>query len=282
MSSAEAPANAAQIDYWNATAGEVWASFQEQLDRQLEPLGRETIRVLAPGRGEHVLDIGCGAGRTTLDLASEIGPEGHVVGIDISRPMLEIARRRPLSTAGGRVEFRECDAQTGDVGVGFDAAFSRFGVMFFSDPSAAFANIRHALKPAGRLTFVCWRPLTENPWMLGPIQASLPFLPPMPPPDPLAPGPFAFADPERVRAILAAAGFGAVTIEPFDTRVGGGDLEQSVTLALRIGPLGAALRDNPEIADKAVDAVRQALAGYVTPQGVQAPAATWIVSARNG
>jgi SAM-dependent methyltransferase len=277
------PENAAQIDYWNAQAGDTWASFQQQLDRQLEPLGREAMRVLAPAEGERILDVGCGCGDTTFELAARTGPDGSVLGVYVSRPMLEVARRRPPPASGLAVQFREADAQADDLGRGaFDAAFSRFGVMFFADPVAAFANIRAALKPKGRLAFVCWRSLSANPWMRAPLEAAMPFLPPLPPPDPLAPGPFAFADPGRVRATLERAGFGGVSVEPFDTRIGGGDLDQTLTLSLRVGPLGAALRENPDRADQAIDAIRQVLTPYLVAGGtVLLPAAVWIVRAQN-
>ncbi len=274
--------NAAQSEYWNAVAGETWAQFQEPLDRQIEPLGLAGIDVLQPVPGEHIIDIGCGCGQTSLALAARVAPSGSVVGMDLSRPMLEVARRRPRPAANLHVDFRQLDAQNGDIGRGvFDAAFSRFGVMFFSDPVAAFRNIRASLKPGGRPVFVCWRPLAENPWMLAPLQAALPFIPPVEPPDPTAPGPFAFGDADRVRAILARAGFAAVRIDPFDARIGGGDLEQSLKLALRVGPLGRALREHPELSGKVTGAVRAVLSKYLTPGGVLMPSAVWIVRAQN-
>ena len=157
----EISANAQQIEYWNATAGETWAQLQEPLDRQIEPLGLAAIDVLDPAKGEHIIDIGCGCGQTSLALSARVGPTGSVVGIDISRPMLAVAHRRARQAS---VVFRQLDAQTDDLGEGiFDAAFSRFGVMFFSDSVSAFANIRGSLKPGGRLAFVCWRALAENP-----------------------------------------------------------------------------------------------------------------------
>jgi SAM-dependent methyltransferase len=279
----EKPANTTQIEYWNARAGQTWAQFQEPLDRQIEPLGLAAMDMLDPRAGEHILDIGCGCGQTSLALAVRAGPTGAVVGVDISKPMLEVALRRPRPAPDLRVAFRQMDAQTGDLGRGiFDAAFSRFGVMFFSDPVAAFANIRASLKFGGRLAFVCWRPLGENPWMQAPLQAALPFMPPVAPPDPTAPGPFAFADATRVRSILADAGFVSVTINPFDAEIGGADLEQTLKLALSVGPLGAALREHPELADNVADAVRNILSKYITPNGVLMPAAVWIVLARNG
>jgi SAM-dependent methyltransferase len=276
-------ANADQIDYWNTVAGETWARFQEQLDRQVEPLGLAAMDALAPRDGEQVIDIGCGCGQTSLALASRVAPTGTVVGVDISKPMLAVARSRPRPTASLALTFRQLDAQTDDLGRGvFDAAFSRFGVMFFSDPVAAFANIKASLKPRGRLAFVCWRSLGENPWMQAPLQAALPFIPPVTPPDPTAPGPFAFADADRVRAILIKAEFPSVTVNPLDVPIGGGDIEETLKVTLRVGPLGAALREHPELAEVVADAVRKTLSAYVTPNGVMMPAATWIVQARIG
>jgi len=278
----ETSSNAAQIEYWNTTAGETWAQFQDALDRQIEPLGLAAMDVLCPREGEHIIDVGCGCGQTSLALAARVRPTGSVVGVDISEPMLDVALRRPRSAPDLRVAFRKLDAQAGDLGQGFfDAAYSRFGVMFFSDPVAAFTNIRASLKPGGRLAFVCWRPLNENPWMQAPLQAALPYLPPVAPPDPTAPGPFAFADPSRVRSILADAGFGSETIDPFDAGIGGGDVEQTLKLALGVGPLGGALREHPGLTDKVTVAVRNLLSKHVTPSGVLMPAAVWIVRAHN-
>jgi hypothetical protein len=159
----------------------------------------------------------------------------------------------------------------------FDAAFSRFGVMFFSDPVAAFANIRASLKPDGRLAFVCWRPLNENPWMeprckphfhsCHPLRRQIPRRLDR------------LRDPNRVRSILADSAYGSVTINPFDADIGGGDLEQTLKLASGVGPLGRALREHPELADNVVDSVRNVLSNYLTSTGVRMPGAVWIVLA---
>ena len=278
MTTTEA-ANAAMTDYWNAGAGETWALYQDQLDRQLALLGAEAMRALPLGPGQRVLDIGCGCGDTTLALAAAIGPSGAAVGVDISRPMLDVARARAAASPG--VRFVEADAQTADLGASaFDAVFSRFGVMFFSDPPTAFANIRKALKPGAPLAFVCWRPFLDNPWMRDPMAAARDLLPPQPSPDPLAPGPFAFADADRVRAILGTAGFKDVAIEPFDARIGGSGVDQTLGLTFRVGPLGIALRERPDLAEVVAERVRAVLTRYETPDGVLMPAAVWIVTAR--
>lgn len=275
-------ANADQITYWNASAGETWAAMQDQLDRQIGPLGERAMAALAPEVGERAIDIGCGCGQTTMALAARVGPRGSVLGVDISHPMLEVARRRVAAAGLAQVTLSEADAQTHAFAAGaFDAVFSRFGVMFFSDPAAAFANIRKALRPGGRLGFVCWRPFADNPWMMVPLTAALQHLPPIPPPtDPFAPGPFALADADRLRGFLSSAGFADIRIEPFDAMIGAPDLDQAVEVALKVGPLGALLRDQPDKADLVVGAIRQALAAYIAAEGVRLPSATWIVRAR--
>lgn len=271
--------NAQQAIYWNEAAGPTWAELQAPLDRQLAPLGRAGMAALGPQPGERILDIGCGAGETSLELARAVAPGGHVTGADISRPLLEVARRRAEGLAG--VDFLEADVQIAAFAPGgFDAVFSRFGVMFFSDPEAAFINIRRALKPGGRLAFVCWRTPAENPIMMAPMAAALAHVPPPAPPEPGAPGPFAFSDPDRVRGILAAAGFGDVSITAHNEKVGGGDLDTVVGLSLKVGPLGGLLREHPDKRDVVIASVRAALAEHDGADGVRLDSATWIVTAR--
>jgi len=278
-----ASANADQIAYWNDQAGRTWVELGELLDRQIEGVGLRGIEALAPRAGEQILDIGPGGGRTSLLIAERVGPQGRVVGVDISRPMLEIARRRAKAAGAANVAFVESDAQTYPFPpADFYGAFSRFGVMFFADPTAAFANILKALKPGGRLVFVCWRSLAENPWMTTPMAAAAGLLPPGPPalPEPGAPGPFAFADADRVRGILSGAGFSNIALTPVDMPIGGNSLDESLTLALRVGPLGARLRDNPQMAGPVREAVRKALEASLTNGKVWMPGAVWIVTAR--
>jgi SAM-dependent methyltransferase len=228
-----------------------------------------------------LLDVGCGCGRTSLVLAERVAPGGEVTGLDISRPMLEVARERAADAHLPNVHFLEADAQTLALApAAFDGVFSRFGVMFFADPTAAFRNLLIALKPGGRLAFVCWRSLAENPWMTEPMAAAAERLPPGPPPlPPDAPGPFAFADSERVRRILTEAGFADVALTPVDAQIGGNSLEDSLTLALRVGPLGARLREAPEFRPKVADAVRDVLARHLRDGKVWMEGAVWIVTA---
>jgi len=280
MTDAVEAANAAQEEYWNGRAGETWTELQRLLDMELRPLGREAQAALRLKPGERVLDIGCGAGETSLDLAAAVAPGGAVLGVDLSRPMLGLAAQR-AAASGLDLRFQPADAQVSDFGgERFDAAFSRFGVMFFADPAAAFANILRALKPGGRLAFVCWRTPSENPVMTAPMKAVESLIPPQPPSDPLAPGPFAFADPERVRRILGEAGFGQVAVRPFDAVVGGWTPEEALLVSQRVGPLGAILRENPDLRPKVLDAVAGALQRHAGADGkIKLGAAVWIVTA---
>lgn len=273
--------NAAQAEYWNAEAGQTWARFQNQLDLQLAPLGEAGLRALAVPPGARVLDIGCGCGQTSVALARLVGQAGAVTGVDLSRAMLAVARARAVPAAAAATEFLELDAQSGALGQAvYDAAFSRFGVMFFEDPEAAFRNILGALKPGGRLAFVCWRPIEQNIWMRGPLEAALPLLPLQAPPEPDAPGPFAFAAPARVRGLLERAGFSGISIAPYDAEIGGHSLEDALELALRVGPLGRELRENPALVERVTGAVRGVLAAHLQDGVVRMPAAVWVVTAQ--
>ena len=272
--------NAAQIVHWNEIAGPSWVAMQDALDHELQDLGLAAMEALAPRVGERLVDIGCGCGATTLELARRVGPGGGVLGVDISAPMLALARERAAAAGLAQARFEQADAQTYAFEPA-DGAFSRFGVMFFEGPVAAFANIRRGLNPGGRVAFVCWRPLPENPWMTVPMAAVLPLLPSPPAmPPPGAPGPFAFADRDRLAGILRNAGFADISIEPLDAKVSWGDLELSVGMALRLGPLASLVRENPGLQDRMTDAIRAALAPHVGPAGVRLDSASWIVLAK--
>jgi SAM-dependent methyltransferase len=256
-----------------------WAEVRELLELQLAPLGRRALLALAPNPGESVLDIGCGGGETALDLARAVAPDGEVVGVDLSAAVLAFAKR--AADGCERVRFVHADAQAFRFEpASFDAAFSRFGVMFFTDPAAAFSNIRRSLKPNGRLAFVCWRALEENPLDLLPLRAASIYLPPQPARDPDAPGPFAFANPDRVHGILERAGFREIEITAHDELVGSGDLDSMLAVCSRVGALGKILCENPELRAATLPAVRSALAAHDGPDGVRLNAATWVVTAQ--
>jgi len=280
--------NAEQIAYWNQQGGPKWVTHQRLLDEQIAPLGLAAMDRAGVAPGERILDVGCGCGQTTLQLAERVGAGGSVTGIDISAPMLARARERAAQQGVPDLRFLEADAQEAELGTSaFDLIFSRFGVMFFADPKAAFANLRASLDPAGRVAFVCWQGLERNAWMAVPMRAAAPHLGPLPPPAPDAPGPLAFADPGRVRSILTGAGFREVAIEPLEGSLvvagAGSGPEQAAGFLLQAGPLARALRDAPEASlARIAAAVRDAIAPHATPNGVMMGYGAWIVLARAG
>jgi SAM-dependent methyltransferase len=272
--------NGMQIEYWNGAGGERFARSQDAIDRSLAKITDAAIAFAAPQTDERVLDVGCGCGTTTFRLREKVGPNGAAAGVDVSKVMLNVARAR-AAAANADVAFVEDDAARHDFQPVFDLVFSRFGVMFFADPVAAFANIRTALTKTGRLAFVCWRSLPENFWAYAPLVAARPFLPPMDPPDPHAPGPFAFADGDRLHRILASAGFNTITIEKLDTTMSmGATIEEASAEAMNIGPVSRASAELDESTrDKIRAAIAEAFAKYKMPEGVMLPAACWLVRA---
>jgi SAM-dependent methyltransferase len=274
--------NAEQITYWNEQGGPRWVKLQETLDQQLASFGHVVMDRLAIGAGERVLDVGCGCGETSLELGRRVGASGSVLGVDISTVMLERAQQRGKDAAN--VRFLVADAQTHPFEAGsFDVIFSRFGVMFFDDPRAAFTNLARALAPGGRIGFHCWKALADNPWMTVPLFAALQHVPPPTPPAPDAPGPFAFADADRVRNILTDAGFAEIDFESRSDAigVGSGSLDEAADFALQMGPASIAIREaSPETIAKVRASVREALAPYVTAGGVRLATASWVVTAR--
>ncbi len=276
--------NADQIQYWNEVGGPKWVALHDVISAQIRPLGALAMDRAGLAAGERVLDVGCGIGDTTLDLGRRVGPGGAVVGVDVSAPMLDRARAAALSAGAANVAFENADAQTAALPGPFDVLYSRFGVMFFADPEAAFANLRRALRPGARLAFVCWRSLQENPWLVVPTLAVARHLP-LPQPDPHAPGPFAFADAARVGAILSRAGFVRVHHEPIDRELsvaGGRSLDETVDFLLQMGPASAALRQAnaaPELVDRVRADLREAIAPHAGPEGVRMGGAVWVVTA---
>jgi SAM-dependent methyltransferase len=276
--------NRAQMDYWNEQTGPKWVAQQGELDRLLATLGTAAMDRLALRSGRRVLDVGCGCGHTTLELARRVGPTGGVLGVDVSGPML--ARARETARSLPNVAFLQADAQTHRFEpASVDAIFSRFGVMFFADPTAAFANLRTALRPGGELAFVCWQELGKNPWCTVPLAALAAHVQLPPPPLPGEPGPFAFGDATRVSGILGDAGFSQVYVAPLERplRLGGdGSLEHAVRFALEVGPASRLMKDvADDVRARVRDAVGAALEPFVGPEGVRLAGACWVVTGRN-
>src|SRR5580704_7518010 len=275
--------NADQITYWNGAGGQRWANRQPVQDILFQPVADILIDRARIGAGERVLDVGCGSGSTSFAFARAVRPNGHVMGIDISAPML--ARAREVTPAGAPVEFALADATIHSFAPeNFDLLASRFGVMFFADPALSFTNMRKAMRRSGRLAFACWREPRQNPFFMTPLQAVYQHVPKMPQVGPEDPGPFSFASEERVQRVLGAAGFSNVAMEPcdlaLDVAVGGG-LDAAVKSALEIGPSARALADQPQdVIAAAAQSVREALAPLVKGQTVPLNAAIWIVTAQ--
>ena len=291
--------NAGQREFWRNA--DIWVQQQERLDAQLAHIGLAAMDVAeALPSGAHVLDVGCGCGQTSLQWSERV--TGSVLGVDISDLLIDVARRRAATHAAERpaaapVSFAVADAQTADMTAlgaaatgrngafdGFDVVFSRFGVMFFADPAAAFANVRAATRSGAQLAFACWQTPRQNPWLITVNKAVLEIVE-MPEGDGPTVDPFAFADTDFVRGILSDAGWSAVDFASFETEMiygAGNALADTAQFAMDLGIAKRALEAHPpEVHARAKEAVIAALAPFETPAGVVFPAAAWIVTARN-
>ncbi len=274
--------NADQIAYWNGPGGQRWADRQQAQDVLLAPIAEALIDRAAPKSGERIIDVGCGSGATTIAFAQKVAPSGHVLGVDVSGPMLTRARQSAPKELPVDFELADATVYPFDPG-SFDLLVSRFGVMFFAEPALSFANLRRALRSSGRLAFACWREPRENPFFMTPLQAVYKHVPRLPQQGPEDPGPFSFASQARVNRILGEAGFTGIEMEPcnfaLDVAIGRG-LDVAVQGALEIGPAARALAEQPpEVVAAATQSIREALASYARGQAVPLPASIWIVTA---
>ena len=276
--------NAAQIAYWNGLGGERWVSHQRMQDALLREVAERLMARAAARDGETVLDIGCGAGTTSIALARQVAPDGRVLAVDVSAPLLERARQH--APAGLPVEFALGDATVFPFAPGgADLLFSRFGVMFFADPARSFTNMRNGLRAGARVVFACWQEPRHNPWLMLPLQAAYRHVPRLPEVGPEDPGHFSFASEPRVRGILERAGFGAISLEPVDLSfdlADGQGLDRAVELSIGMGPASRALDGQPaELRVAAAESVRAALEPYQRGDRVPLRGAIWIVTATN-
>ncbi|MFE2537455.1 class I SAM-dependent methyltransferase [Streptomyces sp. NPDC059371] len=288
-----------QAARWNGPSGNAWVEAQDMVDAMFAPLEKLLVETFPAGAGGRVLDVGCGTGGTTVAIARRLGAGGRCVGVDISEPMVVAARARAEregadgvgadgvgadGVGAGAVSFLRADAQDHvfEPSAAFDAVVSRFGVMFFSDPARAFANLRRAAKDGAVLRFVVWRDIAENPFMTTAERAAAPLMPNLPARDPAAPGQFALADADRVRRLLEEAGWARVGLRAVDVACVMPEKEL-IPYFSRFGPVGIALRDADETTRaRVVSTVRPAFEPYVHEGEVRFTAACWQIDAQAG
>lgn len=272
--------NAEQAELWNGRLGKAWVNVEDYIDGMMAPLSTVALEAVNAKPSDRIIDIGCGCGTTSFSL----GATGAAVwGVDISTAMIDRANEK--DNAAGNVAFSVGDAASQQYTADHTVVFSRFGVMFFADSVKAFANIRSALVPGGRLVFVCWQPPSANPWLSIAGAALQPFQPAdAPPPDPEAPGPFRFGVPEDTRKVLSSAGFANIAMQPVVKDLHLGDtIDEVMRFQSNVGPLSSLLETLDESRHaQATAAVRDAFAAKADSKGINLEAATWLVTATNG
>ena len=277
--------NTEQIAEWNGALGLRWAQSQAEIGRIVVPFGDAALRLAAPQPAERVIDIGCGCGDTSVELARCVGLAGSVWGVDVSQPMLDVARARAAQGAAPHLTYVQADASSAGLPAAVDLLFSRFGVMFFAEPVPALRHLRQALRARGRFVFACWRVPRDNPWAMAPLVAARKALGITPAPaDPHAPGPFAFADDARLRDLLSQAGFENIDVQRFDAPVFLGATPRSAAEnSARLGPTSMLVRElGAEHLPAIVNGVETALQALAAPDGhVSLNGSAWIVCASN-
>lgn len=276
--------NIKQKEFWSGAGGDVWVNKQKEMDIMLNPLGQRAIEKLTLSSSETILDIGCGCGATTLEIAKDI-PKGRITGVDISEPMLDRAREDALKMSLSNTDFVVKDVQTDEIDNNhFDIAFSRFGVMFFEDPYEAFKNINNALKKGGQLSFVCWQQASLNPWQSLSIEVIRGFLD-LPAPPPKGPGPFAFEDKSYVQDILESSNFQEIEIMGNEEQIimfSGKSLKEACEDYLTINPIVTEMLKNSadELKEEILEALMTKFSDFHKEEGLVFPSATWIVTAK--
>jgi ubiquinone/menaquinone biosynthesis C-methylase UbiE len=279
-------ANAETIEAWDGPLYDRFLRFREIVTTGLGAHGEEALRRYPPERGHRVLDIGCGFGDTTQRIAEIVGPDGEAVGIDVSPRFIETARADAAAAGASNVRFEALDVEASELGGPYDLAFSRFGTMFFAGPVAALRNVREALSPGGRLVMVVWRRRSDNDWLYRAqtIVEGIVARPEEHDEPTCGPGPFSMADADTTTEILIHAGYTDIALHRCDLPIAiGKETEEAVDFVMALGPAGEILRLAGERAAHLHDEVRRALrsglAGFVGPEGLSAPASTWVISA---
>jgi ubiquinone/menaquinone biosynthesis C-methylase UbiE len=272
--------NEEQAKLWNGPAGAAWVEAQESLDRMFKSFEALLVAEVAATGARQVLDVGCGTGATTLAAARQLGARGHCTGVDVSGPMIELARAR-AAREHSRASVIVADAQTQAFeAAAFDLIISRFGVMFFEDPTQAFANLRRATRKGGQMRCLAFRSAAENPFMTTAERAAAPMLPDLPPRRADGPGQFAFADAQKVNGILSDSGWADIRVERIDVDCAMPEAELAGYLA-RLGPVGLALKNaDDERRARVLAVVRAAFERYVVGNEVRFNAACWMIAAR--
>ncbi|WP_309627285.1 class I SAM-dependent methyltransferase [Brevundimonas sp.] len=267
--------------FWAQKGGDAWLQLQGLMERLYLPISDAILDRLDPPAGARILDVGCGGGATTLALARRLGPDGQAVGVDISQSLLDSARRQASAAGVDNVEFVQADAQQHDFHRNsFDAIISRFGVMFFSDPDAAFANLRRATRYGGILVMVCWRRAEDNPLALLPADAAAPLLSEPPQVTTEGPGRFAFRDPDHVRGILTRSGWRDIDITPLDVSTPL-DFDEAMALSTRLGVLATVLPGlDDRLRAQICEAVAARLSDHVQDGVIPMSAACWMIVAQ--
>ncbi|NQU61268.1 MAG: class I SAM-dependent methyltransferase [Rhodospirillales bacterium] len=278
--------NADMVEFWNGVGGQKWLRFQDNMKESLKPFGHMAMDAASISTGEQVIDVGCGCGDTTFEIARRVGPGGQVLGVDISKSLLAEATGRATSAGQETVTFENADAQTHPFSPNaFDVVFSQFGVMFFGHPAGAFKNLRSALKSGGRVAFATWQPAKNNEWITLSLDVVAKHLPLPAPSGPEEPGPLSFGDTERVKKILTKAGFSDIGMEGVSTSfIAGPNLDYAVEFLTQLGPAGRAITNseaNEETKSRIAGDMRDALGAYETDRGVEIGSAIWVVTARN-
>ncbi len=278
--------NGDQEEFWGKSEmGARWLTFEDQLDTLFKPVLELVLKRSGLSQGMRILDIGCGTGASALAAAQLVGAEGAVRGIDISEQFLERARQRASNAGLGNLSFQYADAQTTELSRGdIDAMISRFGVMFFADPTVAFANMARALKPGAQMTFAAWGGLSDNPWFKTPHIAATARLGQPPKVDRNAPGPLAFHDKDRVAGLMTDAGLVDVQVSTVSLVLNGPlSVEDAALLCTRVGPAArviAHFNGTEEDVRAIVDTVVLQFEEYLTSGGTRVPAAINLLQAR--
>jgi ubiquinone/menaquinone biosynthesis C-methylase UbiE len=281
------PARSQAVDFWNSILVPKFTKYRHILVGGLSLHSAQIFPSLGVKEGQRVVDIGCGFGDTTIELARRVGPRGSVLGLDCCNAFLEYGRRDAKAAGLGNIQFVEGDVQFYRFEPVHDFCFSRFGTQFFDNPVAGLRNMRLSLKPKGIMTMIVWRQIEDNPWLGIPKTVVLDFLPPVKDGVPnCGPGPFSMADTEVVEMQLKAAGYETIAFERVDAQLMvGRDVEDAIEFQLSLGPAGEVYREAGPEAEQHYDAIKSALAveiaKYKTPKGIMMDSSSWKVTARN-